>query len=117
MLSNIYRLSENYKNSISEIYNLNSTVNNQYTAGYIVDTFSEIWGTDTNIIETKDINFKEVDILNLDSSKARDKLNWSPKLEIDDLIKLIVNWEKAHIKDSDDEYTLNEINNYFSLII
>ena len=35
----------------------------------------------------------------------------------DDLIKLIVNWEKAHIKDSDDEYTLNEINNYFSLII
>ena len=113
----LYVAEENYKNSISEIYNLNSTVNNQYTAGYIVDTFSEIWGTDTNIIETKDINFKEVDILNLDSSKARDKLNWSPKLEIDDLIKLIVNWEKAHIKDSDDEYTLNEINNYFSLII
>lgn len=112
----LYVAEENYKNSISEIYNLNSTVNNQYTAGYIVDKFCEIWGTNTNIIETKDVNFKEVDILNLDSSKAREKLNWSPNLEIDELIKLIVNWEKAHIKDYDDEYTLNEIDNYFSLI-
>ena len=34
----LYVAEENYKNSISEIYNLNSTVNNQYTAGYIVDT-------------------------------------------------------------------------------
>ena len=115
LLGYLYVAEENYTNSISEIYNLNSSVNNQYTAGYIVDKFNKIWGTNINIIESKDKSFKEVDILNLDSSKAKDKLNWSPKLEIEDLIELIVNWEKAHIKDIDDKYTLNEINNYFSL--
>ena len=115
LLGYLYVAEENYTNSISEVYNLNSSVNNQYTAGYIVDKFNKIWGTNINIIESKDKSFKEVDILNLDSSKAKDKLNWSPKLEIEDLIELIVNWEKAHIKDIDDKYTLNEINNYFSL--
>jgi len=107
---------ENYNKSVSEIYNLNSTVNNKYNAGYIAETFTKSWGSDIKIIEESNEKFKEVEVLNLNSQKAKDRLNWIPQLEIDDLLNLIVRWEKSHFEEKNQEFSFDEISSYLKLI-
>ena len=92
------------------------TVNNKYNAGYIAETFTKSWGSDIKIIEESNEKFKEVEVLNLNSQKAKDRLNWIPKLEIDDLLNLIVRWEKNHFEEKNQEFSFDEISSYLKLI-
>lgn len=58
-------------------------------------------------------NPHEAGLLLLDSSKAKRKLNWIPKLKINDTIKFTADWYSAfYSKANMNEFSLNQINQY-----
>jgi CDP-glucose 4,6-dehydratase len=58
-------------------------------------------------------NPHEARFLKLDISKAKDKLNWTPKWNLESTIKRIVDWNKAFNRQEDmRQYCINEIKSY-----
>ena len=105
---------ENYLDEKSEIYNLNSEINNKYDAEYLSKKFIELWDSKISIEIEKNEEFKEVDTLIINSSKAKDKLGWKPILPIDEMINETVLWEKQYINDTSPDFSLNQANNYLN---
>lgn len=107
---------ENYKEDKSEIYNLNSKPNNQYTSQYIAEKFVSLWNSKIEIeVEDKE-HFKEVDILKINSTKANDTLGWKPQVKIDDLIQQIVDWELYYLKNNDTNFSIQQAKQYLALV-
>ena len=98
----------------SEIYNLNSEINNNYDAEYLSKKFIELWDSKISIEIEKNEEFKEVDILIINSSKAKDKLGWKPILSIDEMINETVLWEKQYLNDTSPDFSLNQASNYLN---
>ena len=79
-----------------------------------IDSLEPVWEVAKRVVkyygkgQIKDISNKqhvhEANMLNLDISKAKFKLNWFPKLNIDETIKLTVEWYNRYM--NDDVYTL-----------
>ena len=89
--------------------------NNQraITVKELVDQFVECWGLGSySIVETYDK--KEADCLELDISKAKNKLNWLPKYTFEESVKKTVEWYKQYYKDrsSINKFTENQIKTY-----
>ena len=59
--------------------------------------------------------FKEVDKLTINSSKAKNNLNWEPIYNVDKTIDEIVQWEKNFKKEKDLNFTVSQIKNYIHL--
>ena len=58
---------------------------------------------------------KESDFLQLDISKAQQKLSWNPVLSIEDTLSLIIDWSEAYTSDKDmKEHTIKQIKEYES---
>ena len=58
-------------------------------------------------------NAHEARFLKLDISKAKDKLNWTPKWNLESTIKRIVDWNKAFNRQENmREHCINEIKSY-----
>lgn len=102
--------SEEFK--VSEIFNLNSKINNQYESLEVAKLFLDFWGNKNEVLIKDEKDFKEVEVLKLNSSKAKDKLNWSASFDIREAISETVNWEKHYMNGNDIEYTLNHIEDY-----
>ena len=105
---------ENYLDEKSEIYNLNSEINNNYDAEYLSKKFIELWDSKISIEIEKNEEFKEVDTLIINSSKAKDKLGWKPILSIDEMINETVLWEKQYLNDTSPDFSLNQASNYLN---
>lgn len=59
----------------------------------------------------------ETGCLMLDSTRARDKLGWSPKLKIDEAISWTVEWYRRYFrKDDIRKFTLNQIREYAEIL-
>ena len=89
---------ENFEEEKSEIYNLNSKINNDYNSRKIAELMFTNWGTSKEIIFQTDKMYKEVDKLTIDSSKATKNLNWMPKYSVEETVEEIVQWEKYYKK-------------------
>ena len=97
-----------YKNEENTVFNLNSEVNNKFTAMKLIREIENVWSIefDLDIAST----YKEVEQLLIDSSKAKKELNWEASLSIPESINLIYKWETTTNKF---EETNKQINNYF----
>jgi CDP-glucose 4,6-dehydratase len=102
------------KKNKSEIYNLNSEPNNKYDAEYLATKFVDLWDSSIKIKIQSNEEFKEVDILKINSSKAKLNLGWEPKLTIDQMIDQTVSWEKTHISNQSVDFSLMQINEYLN---
>jgi CDP-glucose 4,6-dehydratase len=107
---------ENYLKNTSEIYNLNSDLNNKYDSNYIANQFVESWNSNINITNEEIEQFKEVDVLRINSSKAFRQLGWKPRISIDKLVDLTVSWEKNHLVTNTSEFSLMQIKEYMNLV-
>ena len=97
-----------YKKEENTVFNLNSEVNNKFTAMKLIREIENVWSIelDLDIAST----YKEVEQLLIDSSKAKKELNWEATLSIPESINLIYKWETTTNKF---EETKKQINNYF----
>ena len=48
----------------------------------------------------------------INSGKAKEKLDWVPKYEMEETIQEIINWEKNYIKAEGPEFSLKQIKKY-----
>lgn len=103
-----------YENNISQTFNLNSVINNDYSVKEIAELFKTYSNFNKDIKFYKPSNFKEVEMLKINSHKAEKELSWKAKVEMDEIIELIIKWEEHYKTSNDPTYSLNEINRYFS---
>jgi CDP-glucose 4,6-dehydratase len=113
---NGYLIASNYciENSVDEIFNLNSEINNKFDVAYVLNKFQSLqeFNYITDSFEQKGL--KEVSTLIIDSTKANKILNWNAKYELDEIIEMIFNWELHYSKNNDNSYSLNEIEKYIN---
>ena len=118
MLDSIYGYllvaQENYLDTKSEIYNLNSEPNNKYDAEYLARKFIEMWDSNIDIKSDNNETFKEVDKLIINSSKAKHTLGWEPKISIDEMVNETVLWEKEYLEDSTPDFSFNQVKKYLN---
>jgi len=82
---------------------------------WIIENLSKSWKAEINVQQNTD-DFHEENFLSLDSSKARKKLGWSPKMEIDAALEWTSNWYKQYQQKSDlRKFTEKQIASYVSL--
>ena len=106
---------KSYENNSSEVFNLNSEINNHYDVRQITELFKKFSEHDKEIIFKNSSSYKEVDTLKINSSKAENKLKWKAKAEIPQIIELIIKWEEHHKKFQNPEYSFNEIESYLNI--
>jgi CDP-glucose 4,6-dehydratase len=82
--------------------------------GWIVDQMATKWGDASWHIDTTD-NPHEANYLKLDISKARQRLSWSPRWDLDIALNKIIEWHQAWISKADvRSMCLDQINQYIS---
>jgi CDP-glucose 4,6-dehydratase len=104
-----------YENSkYSEAWNFGPANENHKEVSHIISRFEQLWGSKLNIKSNSDSAKKhEASLLKLDSTKANTKLNWLPRLSLDETLSYIVDWHKAYIKKENMRlFTTNQIDNF-----
>jgi CDP-glucose 4,6-dehydratase len=79
----------------------------------VIELFIDLWGRRASWIQDPSIQPSEAQILRLDCSKAKDKLNWRPKWHLQTALEKIVSWHKAYEANADMRaVTQSQINEY-----
>ncbi|MHA1268773.1 MAG: CDP-glucose 4,6-dehydratase [Candidatus Helarchaeota archaeon] len=79
----------------------------------IVNKIIDQWGSGTWVNLSKSTDKHETKFLRLDISKAQLLLNWSPVLDINETIKMTVDWYKEDLPDY--EFDVKQIKEYISI--
>lgn len=80
---------------------------------YIVGELVRLWGDGANWVLDADVHPHEATYLKLDCSKARNRLNWQPRWNLNSALENIVGWYKAEARGEDMRaFTLNQIDRY-----
>ena len=102
----------------SGIWNVGPDSTSLMTVKEIADKFSQFLEND-NLWRTNEIKlrqFKETEVLSLDSQKIREELGWIPKLNGENAIQWTFEWYKGLLsKISPFELTSNQITKYLSM--
>ncbi len=83
---------------------------------WIANELTQRWGSDARwILDDKD-HLKETHTLHLDSSKARNKLGWTPRLHLDQALGWTLDWYKAFSRnESMQSFTESQIQQYLEM--
>jgi len=87
--------------SFSQAWNFGSEDTDAYDVAWIVEHFVQIWGEAGWSIEKNAANPHEAGLLRLDCSKARDRLNWQPVLELEQAMDWIAAWYRCYYDHGD----------------
>ena len=80
----------------AEGWNFGPNENDAQTVFQIVKKLGQLWGTHVAWEELHQPYPQEANYLKLDCSKARYKLKWAPKLDLDTTLKWVVEWYKSY---------------------
>lgn len=81
----------------------------------IVDTMVGLWGDEASWQLDGQDHPHEAHYLKLDCSKAKMRMEWHPRWDLNTTLSRIVDWHKAWLSGEDMRtYTLNEINDYMN---
>lgn len=103
----------------SEGWNFGPSYEGAKSVSWVIEAINEMM-TDKKIIwkHDGDIQPHEANYLKLDISKARDKLNWSPTLDIFSTLRLTLDWSELHNAGNDMRaISLEQITNFEKLKI
>jgi CDP-glucose 4,6-dehydratase len=78
-----------------EAWNFGPDAVDTVTVGEVAKLAAEIWGGTVEIAKT-DPDYHEAGLLQLDSSKARSRLQWKPRWSLDQAIQSTILWYRAH---------------------
>ena len=107
----------NYKSEYAESWNFGPEIDDAKPVSWLVNEIVEMWGENIEIdFGNDDLDYKhETSFLRLDCSKAKSKLKWSPKIKLEEGLKLTVNWYKQYEQTKElREFTENQIEEYSS---
>lgn len=86
------------------------------SVSWIAERLDKLWGTTLGWKELPQIYPHEASYLRLDCSKANQKLNWVPKLNISTTLEWVVDWYKSYGNNANiEELTMNQIKKYQNL--
>jgi CDP-glucose 4,6-dehydratase len=81
---------------------------------WITETIGKFWGEGASYEIDKNPQPHEASYLKLDCSKAKSLLGWHPRLDIETTLKLIVDWNKAYLKNYNmRQFSIEQIENFF----
>jgi CDP-glucose 4,6-dehydratase len=84
--------------------------------GWIAEKMALLWGESAAWHSAAGAHPHEATYLKLDISKARQRLDWHPSLRLEDALKFIVDWSRAHQAGADiRSLTLAQISRYQNL--
>jgi len=100
-------------NEFSSAWNFGPDDGDAKSVAWIVDSLTRLWGKGASWVKDSNQHPHEANYLKLDCSKARNLLNWTPKLRIETALKWVVRWYRA-FQDGQDmrKITESEIERY-----
>ncbi len=116
-ISGMLLLAERMHNDIkfSGAWNFGPEQNNGIRVKELVERFISIWGSGSYYIDEMR-SFNEANYLQLDISKAKRKLNWTPRYSFSVALNETVDWYREYYRNPDnmDKKTREQIEKYFS---
>ena len=110
-------LAERMYNDIkfSGAWNFGPAQNTEISVKELVDKFINIWGSGSYEIDEVQ-NYNEANYLQLDISKAKRELSWTPQYNFDVALEETVEWYKEYYRNPAfmDKKTGEQIEEYFS---
>ncbi len=96
-----------------EIFNLNNDSINNYSVLELAKNLINEWPSKSNvsIVQDDSSQLYESEILTINSTKAKEKLDWIPKFTIDNICSEIVNYENSNNKLN---WSINHIDEYIN---
>ena len=88
--------SQNEDRSKEGVFNVGPEDADCVTTGILVDIFCKTWGEGMTWENVSDGGPHEANFLKLDCSKIKAELDWKPVLNIEEAVKLTVEWYKAY---------------------
>jgi len=83
---------------------------------WVVERIVQLWGRDASWIPDKREHAREAKDLSLDSSKARTRLEWNCRLDVEQTLEWVVSWYRSVDAGADPvELTLSQIMRYSAL--
>ncbi|MGB5757452.1 MAG: CDP-glucose 4,6-dehydratase [Acidimicrobiales bacterium] len=99
----------------AEGWNFGPSEDDARPVSWIVDRMAERWGADATWRVERD-GPHEATMLKLDCSKARNRLGWRPRLDLDTTIDWLIDWYRGHLDGMDmAKLTMDQIDAYASL--
>jgi len=99
----------------SEGWNFGPSENNVKPVKWIIESLSKNWKIEIKS-QPNENDFHEENFLSLDSSKARKKLGWLPKMQLDTALQWTSEWYLQYEQKTDlRKFTEQQIDNYMSL--
>jgi len=80
----------------SEGWNFGPDYNDIKSVSWLVEKLSQLWNTQINLEYDKEDFHHEASTLKLDCTKAKQKLGWKPKTDLELGLKLVVEWYKQY---------------------
>ncbi len=99
-------------------YNFGPTEDDARPVGWIADRMTRFWGNNASWVLDEDPNNPhEANYLKLDASRARNELNWTPKLRLETALEWLVLWYRTwqSSPESIQALTLSQIQQYHAL--
>jgi CDP-glucose 4,6-dehydratase len=101
---------------LSSSWNFGPEYSMEITVKEVADRFINQWGSGNYIIDQVQ-SYKEANYLQLDISKARRKLRWTPRYDFNAALKKTVDWYKSYYKKENmNKITEKQIKAYFSQV-
>ncbi len=82
--------------AFGEAYNFGPSSGGECTVGEMVSKVCALWGGDAHWESDEGLHPHEANLLSLDISKAKSNLGWTPNLNIQEALKMTVDWTKSH---------------------
>lgn len=98
-----------------EAFNFGPKINRNTNVLSVVKHMKKLWGS-KNLVKFKKVKFKEANLLSLNSSKSKLKLQWQPKMSLKDSLKLTIKWYKQYYLDTKgiEKFSVNSIKYFIS---
>jgi len=100
----------------SEAWNFGPDYDDVKPVSWIVEKMTHLWNSDNKIEKDESMFKHEANFLKLDCSKAKNKLGWYPKINLEITLKWIVDWYKQYQKKNNiRRFSEKQIEQYESL--
>lgn len=101
--------------NFAESWNFGPNEDDNKSVSWIVENLYDIWGVDSAWRDQTGDHPYEAEILKLDITKAKKRLNWFPKWTLREALLSVTDWHKAFLNKEDMRLkTLEQINEYSS---